>query len=96
MVRNLSMGSGGVLATELASALYGTSEAPLLLSFIGGLGGRDISAEEFYEMVAVAIKAVAAGKAPEPRLLYTQAELRELRKLQAVALVERNETGSEP
>lgn len=94
--QNLSMGSGGVLATELASALYGTSQAPLLLSFIGGLGGRDISAEEFYEMVRLAGKAVADGEAPEPRLLYTQAELREVRKLQAVAVVERNETGNEP
>ncbi|MDH3776334.1 MAG: pyruvate synthase, partial [Desulfobulbaceae bacterium] len=48
--QNLSMGKGGVLHTEIASALYGQHEAPsILASFIGGLGGRDISAEEFYE-----------------------------------------------
>lgn len=89
--QNLSMGKGGVLYTELASALYGRPGAPLLLSFIGGLGGRDVRAEEFYEMVAVAKRAIETGSAPEPRLLYTAEELRELRKLQAVALVERKE-----
>jgi pyruvate ferredoxin oxidoreductase alpha subunit len=52
--QNLSMGKGGVLYAELASSLYGQTGAPLLASFIGGLGGRDISAEEFYEMAAVA------------------------------------------
>ena len=90
--QNLSMGKGGVLHAELASALYGTADAPpVLLSFIGGLGGRDISAEEFFEMVAVARRAVADGVTPPPRLLYTEDELREVRKLQAVAEVERRE-----
>ena len=35
--------------------------------------------------------AVNKGEAPPPRLLYTEAELREMRKLQAVAHVEREE-----
>jgi pyruvate ferredoxin oxidoreductase alpha subunit len=87
--QNLSMGKGGVLFTELASALYGQQGAPVLASFIGGLGGRDISLEEFYEMAAVTRKAAAAGIAPPPRLLYTEDELREVRKLQAIAQVER-------
>jgi pyruvate ferredoxin oxidoreductase alpha subunit len=94
--QNISMGKGGVLATELASALYGVPGAPLLASFIGGLGGRDIAPEEFYEMAAVARHAADTGEAPEPRLLYTEAELRELRKLQAVALIERDEIGGRP
>jgi pyruvate ferredoxin oxidoreductase alpha subunit len=91
--QNLSVGHGGVLHTELAAALYGRPDAPpALTSFIGGLGGRDIGAEEFYQMVAVTREAVASGKTPPPRLLYTGAELREIRKLQAIALVEREET----
>ena len=92
--QNLSVGQGGVLHTELASALYGMRQPPLLASFIGGLGGRDISAEEFYEIAAVTEDAVRRGKAPPPRLLYTQGELRELRKLQAVAIAERRDTGA--
>ncbi len=91
--QDLSMGQGGVLYAELAAALYGAERAPLLLSFIGGLGGRDVSAEEFYEMAAVARSAIDAGVAPEPRLLYTAGELREMRKLQAIALEERKRTG---
>ncbi len=92
--QNLSMGKGGVLHMELASALYGHPDAPpVLTSFIGGLGGRDITPEEFYEMVAVTEKAIKDGSTPPPRLLYTKRELDEVRKLQAIANVERRETG---
>ncbi len=95
--QNLSMGKGGVLHSEIASALYGRKDAPpVLTSFIGGLGGRDISAEEFYEMVSVTREAADSGTVPPPRLLYTRDELREVRKLQTIARVERSELGKEP
>lgn len=87
--QNLSMGKGGVIYTELASALYGQKDSPVLTSFIGALGGRDISPEEFYEMAAVTRKAAVEGIAPPPRLLFTEEELREVRKLQDIARVER-------
>ena len=90
--QNISMGMGGVLHAELAGALYGHPQAPpQLLSFIGGLGGRDISMEELFEMADVTRNAVAMKQTPPPRLLYTEQELREMRKLQAVASVERDE-----
>jgi len=90
--QNISLGKGGVLHAELASALYGQRDAPpVLASFIGGLGGRDIGAEEFYEMIAVTRAAHEQGQTPEPRLLYTADELREMRKLQAIAHAERTE-----
>jgi pyruvate ferredoxin oxidoreductase alpha subunit len=92
--QNLSMGKGGILYMELASTLYGMADAPpVMVSFIGGLGGRDISPEEFFEMASVTRKAVEDGKAPAPRLLYTDEELGEVRKLQAIAHVERHELG---
>jgi pyruvate ferredoxin oxidoreductase alpha subunit len=94
--QNISMGKGGVLHTELTSALYGQAGAPLLVSFIGGLGGRDIAMEEFFEMIRVVEDAMQRGEAPPPRLLYTADELREMRKLQAVAQVERNGLGQRP
>jgi pyruvate ferredoxin oxidoreductase alpha subunit len=94
--QNLSMGKGGVLHAELASVLYGVADAPLLASFIGGLGGRDIAPEEFFEMVRVVEEAAERGETPAPRLLYTETELREMRKLQAVAYVERNQLGQKP
>ena len=93
--QNISMGKGGVLHTEVASALYGTPNAPkILTSFIGGLGGRDISAEEFYEIAKVTKQAVNDEVTPEPRLLYTRDEYREMQKLQAIAHVEREELES--
>ena len=85
--QNLSMGAGGVLATELTAALYGREDAPLLLRYVGGLGGRDIRFEEFAEMAAEARQALDTGVTPPPRLLYTEDELAEVRKLQAVAAV---------
>ncbi len=85
--QNLSLGKGGVLHAELASVLYGVPDAPCaLVSFVAGLGGRDIAAEEFFEMAAVTERAASAGETPPPRLLYTEEELRQLRALQAVAV----------
>jgi pyruvate ferredoxin oxidoreductase alpha subunit len=90
--QNISMGKGGVLHSELASVLYGQPDAPAILaSFIGGLGGRDITPEEFFEMVRVLQKAAAEGVSPAPRLLFTIDELREVRKLQAIAHAERKD-----
>lgn len=89
--QNISVGSGGVLYSEVASALYGMKETPLITSFIGGLGGRDISQEEFFEIAKVTKEAAKTGKTPPPRLLYTERELKEVRKLQTLAHVERQE-----
>jgi len=90
--QNISMGFGGVLQAELASALYGQPDAPpILASFIAGLGGRDISNEEFFAIARELQQAITAGTSPPPRLLYTETELREMKKLQAIAQVERQE-----
>jgi pyruvate ferredoxin oxidoreductase alpha subunit len=92
--QNLSMGKGGVLHTELTAALYGDRSAPpIVASIVGGLGGRDISAEEFYEIARSLRAAIASGTTPPPRLLYTERELRQLRTLQTVAAAEREEVG---
>jgi len=94
--QNLSIGGGGILATELSAALYGIAGAPLIASFVGGLGGRDIPPGEFDAMAAALKDAADAGKAPPPRLLFTADELRQVRKMQAVAAVERHELGAAP
>ena len=87
--QNLSMGKGGILHTETASALYGQSDAPpILASFVGGLGGRDIAAEEFFEIAKLLGEAADRQETPPPRLLFTDTELREVRKLQLIAHVE--------
>jgi len=90
--QNLSVGMGGVLHAELGGALCGVPGAPLLASFVGGLGGRDIQPSEFYAMAEAAREAADAGRPPEPRLLYTADELREIRKLQGIAAAEAAES----
>ena len=90
--QNISMGMGGQLHSEFAGALYGLADAPpVLASFIGGLGGRDIRQQEFFQMAEVLKEAVGSGVTPPPRLLYTKDELTEMRKLQAIAGLERDE-----
>ena len=42
--RSLSLGAGGIVASEIRDALYG-SGAPRVVSVIGGLGGRDVTQE---------------------------------------------------
>lgn len=88
--QNISMGMGGVLHSELAGTLYGHENMPpVLMSVIGGLGGRDIVFSEYSALADEAFEAVKTGTTPPPRLLYTDTELREIRKLQAIAAVER-------
>jgi pyruvate ferredoxin oxidoreductase alpha subunit len=94
--QNLSIGSGGVLHTELAAALCGHRNMPLLASFVGGLGGRDIGDDEFTAMIESVDHAADPDAPPEPRLMFTENELREVRKLQAIASVERHELEKMP
>ena len=90
--QNLSMGKGGVLHTELGSVLYGIKDAPaIVVSFIGGLGGRDIAQAEFFQMAEILNDAVKAGVTPPPKLLYTEHEFKELKKLRTIAQVERQQ-----
>jgi len=89
--QNLSLGMGGILHAEISSALYGVAGSqPIVAGFIGGLGGRDISAEEFYQMANETLQAVEEGHAPPPRLLFAREELAEVRRMQQIAGVTRN------
>jgi pyruvate ferredoxin oxidoreductase alpha subunit len=92
--QNLSPGKGGALHGELASALYGQPQAPLLASYVGGLGGRDIAPEEFFQIARELEQAIVKRQTPPPRLLYTAGELRQMRNLQAIAAVERRVIGA--
>jgi len=68
------------------------NDAPAVLaSFIGGLGGRDISQQEFFEMINELKQTAEKGICQPTRLLYTQDELTEMRKLQAIAHAEHAE-----
>jgi pyruvate/2-oxoacid:ferredoxin oxidoreductase alpha subunit len=62
--RDNSFGSGGVWCAETRSALYDLPEKvrPQILSYVAGLGGRDVTTD----VIDRILKAASAGKA-EPR-----------------------------
>ena len=53
---------GGVLFTDLRSALYPMEKRPHMLNFIAGLGGREVHVNDVNEMVDITQKAIDTGK----------------------------------
>lgn len=48
-------GPGGPVASEIRAAMYGEPVRPKIVNFIGGLAGRDVSPEDFQQMVEEAL-----------------------------------------
>ncbi|UCH77854.1 MAG: pyruvate ferredoxin oxidoreductase [Candidatus Coatesbacteria bacterium] len=48
--RNISFGQEGIFCSELKASLYSQPEAPPVLGFIAGLGGRDIKGRDLLAM----------------------------------------------
>jgi len=44
-------GPGGAVCSEIKAAVYNEAKRPKIVSFVGGLGGRDITADGFEEIV---------------------------------------------
>jgi pyruvate ferredoxin oxidoreductase alpha subunit len=64
--RDYSFGSpfhSGVVATELRATLYNAERRPPLLSFICGLGGREVTLEDVYKATDLCYAAANSGKA---------------------------------
>jgi pyruvate ferredoxin oxidoreductase alpha subunit len=72
--QNLSVGFGGITYGEIASAMYAEPVRPPILSFIGALGGKDITTAEFDQIIEDMQAADAEGAAPPPKLLYTSVD----------------------
>ena len=62
-------GPGGPVASEVKSAIYGEENRPEVVSFVGGLGGRDVTPEEFEQMVKRGIERVEKGIRKEYELI---------------------------
>jgi pyruvate ferredoxin oxidoreductase alpha subunit len=70
--QNLSPGLGGILFHELSGALAAAGAAPpVLRSFIGGLGGKEIGSAEFNHILEVLETTSASGVVSQPELLFT-------------------------
>jgi len=64
--RALSFGGpGGPVCSEIKSALYQVDRRPKIVSFVGGLGGRDISVAGFEKIINRGIEISQTGSANE-------------------------------
>lgn len=93
--QNISVGKGGILFSEIASALYGLPDRPpVLLSFIGGLGGRRFRPGEFALILSrLERPPAAAEERARSHLLYTPDECRSVGRFFSIA--EAGETHNE-
>lgn len=84
--QNLSPGLGGILFQEVAASVLHRPDRPVLLrSFVGGLGGKDISLGEFRHVVEVLEHARPEEVPDGPELLYTEADWRLVQPLLKLA-----------
>ncbi len=84
--QNISPGSGGILFKDVSAALYHETHRPeVLLSFIGGLGGKDISPVEFNYIIDMMIKSIDTGVVPETQILYTKNDMQQMNNLLKIA-----------
>ena len=63
--RDYSFGSpfgSGVVANEIRAAMYNAEKRPPLLSFICGLGGREVTLEDVYRVTDLCYNAANSGK----------------------------------
>jgi pyruvate ferredoxin oxidoreductase alpha subunit len=63
-------GPGGPVAGEVRGALYGRDGAPLVINFIAGLAGRDVTPEDYMAMYERALEMGEADSRQEHYTLY--------------------------
>ncbi|MDG7014114.1 MAG: pyruvate synthase [Nitrososphaerota archaeon] len=87
--QNLSPGMGGVFYPEVAASLYHLKDRPeTLLPVVGGLGGKQLTADEMCKVFET-MRAVGKGAAkPDPMFLMRADELARAKKALATAGVQ--------
>jgi pyruvate ferredoxin oxidoreductase alpha subunit len=58
-------GPGGPLASEVKSAFYSQAKRPKIVSFVGGLGGRDITVAGFKDLIKKGVEIARTGSKNE-------------------------------
>lgn len=95
--QNISPGSGGILYKEVTTALYHEPDRPeVILSFIGGLGGKDISHAEFNHIIEEMGKSMKTGVVPDTQLLYTKGDLKQINNMLNIAGKTKSNAGVKP
>jgi len=62
-------GPAGPVCSEIRSALYSLDQRPEVVSFIGGLGGRDVVPQQFEYMVERSLEIVENGSEEEYEMI---------------------------
>jgi 2-oxoisovalerate ferredoxin oxidoreductase alpha subunit len=60
--RGVSYGFGGPVANDIRSTLYHAKHRPIIKSYIGGLGGRDMTISDIKAVILDTYKAVESGE----------------------------------
>ncbi len=60
--RSVSYGYGGPVVNDIRAAMYHTKHRPMIKSYIGGLGGRDMTVPDIKEVILDTFKAVESGE----------------------------------
>jgi pyruvate ferredoxin oxidoreductase alpha subunit len=60
----------GQLSTEMQRALYDVKDRPLVLNFIAGIGGRDVTEKDIEEMATRTLKCAKEGKIDQKLTWY--------------------------
>lgn len=63
--RAISLGGPGPVCSEIRAALYTSDRKPQIASVVGGLGGRDISPDDFEKLVEMGLEHIKAGRTAE-------------------------------
>lgn len=67
-------GPGGPVCSEIRSALYQQEKRPKIVSFVGGLGGRDIKVTGFKEIINRGTEIARTGSAREYEMFEVRGE----------------------
>jgi 2-oxoisovalerate ferredoxin oxidoreductase alpha subunit len=59
--RGVSYGFGGPVANDIRSTMYHMKHRPMIKSYIGGLGGRDMTVSDIKAVILDTFKAVESG-----------------------------------
>jgi pyruvate ferredoxin oxidoreductase alpha subunit len=62
MDANFSMGSEGAVGLDLKAKLYGRPDAPIVIDYIAGLGGREINIKTIGKLVERAEEIYRSGR----------------------------------
>jgi pyruvate ferredoxin oxidoreductase alpha subunit len=78
--QNLAPGRGGIIYPEIVESLYHSNKRPrAVVSFVGGLGGKELSYSEIEYMLECTMRYAEKGESPDYSiLLYTDNDLTRL------------------